>query len=577
MSTLDTLTNDPHYKTKMAVIVGRWQKMIESPTFWRGFGPQGDEAKEQLKNAIYGMQDAYSGYVEDIKDGITAAQGLKPFLNRRTANGKTFYAALKQAAKASRIPMRTFYEDLHYMNEKLDIGLDMKKLDPELVPPKTHIPGENTWENYAKAHLVNPPYSPKQKAQYLAKAMAGAFLAGEKKRNANAKETEFNRENADKMAKYIMDKPAFKLLSQDTDLVTRMLREGAKDPDKLFDEAVRFKRPFYNIGEDKCREILGNLKKMEPLMDEADAYDDKWRTLRESIRSIDLESDDPALSGEMKLQEIMNNTTAFMKGKKSLRRNEEQQNCFDQSLDVLAELSKGSKQAECEAQILINRINKVRSGHDKKHKDIGLRNYGVSNIWKHTNSEDDILVNDYYDKLKYKDGVRPVIQRESRYVFEPYPQDDFSQLERMPSGIAPKKLRRAATRDLHDYMEKDVLPTGDAMTFVAAVLALSDTKMYFRESREIGKSDVVIDEGAYNQNIMKYVTDPAVMQLAQKYASREARLALTGGSDDVLNVNIKQLKQEYAAAKKELAEAQNPAGAHKAEGARPEGPQIGLV
>jgi hypothetical protein len=105
------------------------------------------------------------------------------------------------------------------------------------------------------------------------------------------------------------------------------------------------------------------------------------------------------------------------------------------------------------------------------------------------------------------------------------------------------------------------------MTFVAAVLALSDTKMYFRESGTIGRSEVVIDEGAYKDNVFKYIVDPAVMTLAKKYASPEARLALTGGSDDVLNVNIKQLKKEYADVKKQLAEAQNPAGAEKAGGA----------
>ena len=251
MSTYDNITEDPFYRTNMAPMFGRWQKLAESPAFMEAFGAQAETAKEQLMDALYGMQDAYSGYVEDIRDGIRAAQGLKSFLGRKLPNGKTFYDALKQTAKQNKVPLKSFYEDLHYMNEKLDLGMDMQKLDPELVVPKVRGIGEYNWENYAKAHLVSPPYSPKQKREYLAMAMAGAFLAGEKKRNPNAKETEFSKANAAAMTKYILGRPAFSQLAQDPNMVDKLLEKGAKDPDRLFDEAVRLKRPFYNIGADK--------------------------------------------------------------------------------------------------------------------------------------------------------------------------------------------------------------------------------------------------------------------------------------------------------------------------------------
>ena len=476
--------------------------------------------------------------MEDGKAGLKEAQKMKSFLNRKLP---------REAAPAGR------------------------------RVPKVRNIGEYNWENYAKAHLLHQPYSPKLKRENLAKAMAGAFLAGEKKRNPNGKEYELNRNNADNMTKYIMDKPAFKRLCADLNTVDQLLVKGAKDPDALFDDAVRIRLPFYKIGDEKCREILGNLMKMYPLMDGANAYDAKWRALSESIATIDLTSDDPKLSGSGKLQEILDRTTEFMKGKKSLRKSGEKQNCFDLSLDVLGELAKASPQAEAHAQVLVDRINEVRKGHDRKYQNIGIRSYGVKSIWRHTNSEDDKLVNDYYNELKYEDGVRPKVRRYERHVFEPYPMGDFTLLERAPQGVALQKVRRIATKDLHEYMENKVLPEGDAITFVSAVLALSDTKMYYRESGTIGRSDVVIDEGVYKNNVMKYVMDPATMQLAQKYASPQARLALTGGSDDVLNINIKQLKKEFADIKKEMAEAQNPAGAKKAggaEAAQPEGAEV---
>ena len=596
MSTYDDIQKDPFYRTNMAAMFGRWQKMAESDAFAAAFGAQSGEAKERLMDILHGMQDIYgANYVEDAKDGLKEGQKMKSFLSRKLPadnaagrrNEQSFYDALKQVAKQNKVPMKTFFEDLHYMNEKLDLGLDMKKLDPELVVPKVKNLGEYNWTNYAKAHLIAPPYSPKQKQEYLAKAMAGAFLAGEKKRNPNAKETEFSKANAATMTKYIAEKPLFKKLCADRKTVDRLLAEGAKDPDRLFDDAVRIRRPFYKIGTEKCRGILQNLQKMQPLMDGADEYDAKWRALQESISSIDLTSNEPAKSGELKLQEILDKTADFMKGKKSLRKSEEHRNCFDQSLDVLAELAKGSPQAEAQAQVLVDRINEVRKGHDSKYQNIGIRSYGVNNVWKHSNSEDDKLIDDYYNGIKYKGGVKPKIRRYSRNVFEGYPMNDFSLLERVPKDINAKKVRRGA-RDLNEFLKaKDdkgndyKMPLEDVKAHLAGILSLSDCKMYFREAKTIGHSDVVFDEDAYNAGIFPYVMDPAIGALARKYATLEARRQLSGGSEDVLDINIKQLKKDYADARKEYGEPDLPGQPEqeepKKEGSKkPAGPQAGV-
>ncbi len=83
-----------------------------------------------------------------------------------------------------------------------------------------------------------------------------------------------------------------------------------------------------------------------------------------------------------------------------------------------------------------------QSQHDSKYKSIGIRDYGVNNIWRHTNSEDDMLVNDYYNELKYKDGVRPKVRRYERHVFESYPMGDFTLLERPAGDLAQETAPR---------------------------------------------------------------------------------------------------------------------------------------
>ena len=89
MSTYDNLQKDPLYRTVMAGMFGRWQKMLESEAFKAAFRPQGAEAAEALRNILYGMQDIYGAeYEEDGKAGLKEAQKMKTFLNRKLPAGR---------------------------------------------------------------------------------------------------------------------------------------------------------------------------------------------------------------------------------------------------------------------------------------------------------------------------------------------------------------------------------------------------------------------------------------------------------------------------------------------------------
>ncbi len=89
MSTYDNLQKDPLYRTVMAGMFGRWQKMLESEAFKAAFRPQGAEAAEELRNVLYGMQDIYGAEYEEVgKAGLKEAKKMKSFLNRKLPAGR---------------------------------------------------------------------------------------------------------------------------------------------------------------------------------------------------------------------------------------------------------------------------------------------------------------------------------------------------------------------------------------------------------------------------------------------------------------------------------------------------------
>ena len=129
-----------------------------------------------------------------------------------------------------------------------------------------------------------------------------------------------------------------------------------------------------------------NFKRLaKDYMDPDAGRTNKWKTLYLSVKNIDeSQLDDPDYC-ERTLTEICQNTFAYTKGKKSVRKSTDGQKRFDQALDVMAELSRVSETAWDTAQNLFDRVNEVRWGHDPFAERVIAENYGVEFAEDHRN------------------------------------------------------------------------------------------------------------------------------------------------------------------------------------------------
>ena len=545
MGLFEKIKGTAAYRNKMAPATARLQSIAHSASFIQAVGK---EAADQLSDIAVSLRDTYeSEFVDDELEAYSKLKGLKPLLKRKTKDGRKIYDVMKSTAIEQNLGIRNFYEDMYYLSEMLETDLDMESMDPSSVSPKTDIPGERSWANYCKAHLTDIPYSLKGKADHLSKALLSAFLAGERDRNPDAKEVPFSVPSARKLVESISKKPLFKQISKDPILMDKLLKEGAKDPSILFDTAVRMKRPFYHTPKATAHNILGNLQKMLPLLDGPQTHDSKWKDLYESIQSIDL--NDPEKSGEKKLQEILEKTEASMKGKKSLRRSQADRNAFDQSMDVLAELAKCNDVTRAAALKLVDRTNEVRFGHSKTSHHLSLREFGMSRLPRHTNSTDVNLVSVYRDNLSYK--AKEPEKRYVRNIFQPYPMQDFTLLERVPKGTMELKVRDGI-KSCREFASDQELSKVEAAGQLTSVLALSDCQMYYHERKEIGKSTVVFDSNQFMQKTAEYMVDPAVQKLAEQMRDPNERKKYTIGGGDSFSFDADKLKERLAEVKKEM-------------------------
>jgi len=556
MSIYDKIRADENYRKYMSGPVARLQTLAHAAEFKAIRPGRGSELTEEdvLTDIASALSDTYGSLDSgEIKAGITNGRKLASFLKKRNRDGKSYFDIMREEALANGIAIQTFYEDMYYLDDVLELGLDIPSLDRKSVPEKYEIKEGMGWDEYSYAHLVNIPYSMKGREDYLARALTGAFLAGEKKRNENATEVPFTLKNAERLTKQIKDKPVFRQLCKDPDKVKAMLAEGREDPDRLFNMSVSLTRPFYATTREKRKEILERLKNMEPLLDGPTSKDEKWSRLHASIRSIDLS--DPEKSGERKMQEILNNVTDYMKGRKSLRKSKNLQNRFDQAMDVLAELAGANEFAQSAAQILVDRTNEVRLGHDRDYDRISLKQFGARRIAGHTNTKDRFLVKNYQDTVEPRKAPRREEKRYKANIFEPYPELDAKLLERQPKGIAPMEVKDA-TSELTGFALGGEMSQRESLEMLSNILALSECQMYVREGRRTGETKVVFDSGKFMELSGKYMNDPAVKQLAGRLTDPDERRNYMNSEDDCLDFNLDKMRSDIDGIRKEISGAQ---------------------
>jgi hypothetical protein len=524
--------NEPYFKTAMAGPTARMQQLANSPEFrealigkeptaeeferdpalrkaWKTDKRFADKASDALTWCTDAFGDAYGAYSNSQgTEGVRQSHQFKRMLRMKGPKGTTFFESMKAAAEKNGT-LDTFYEDMSYINRTFQMGLDLEKMDPAFKR-EAHPEHTATWADYRREHLDNIPYDTEKKKDCLAKVLVSAFEAGA----PDFVQKPFSPEKAEKYAKQVKEQPIFKKICENPAMVRELLKEDPADPNKHYNTLMSMYRPFGAVPKAKANEVLRNIKGMLPMMDDAKAHDGKWKELVESIKTIDL--NDPDNSGEKKLQELYDKTCGFAKGKKSMRRKQADQNCYDQSMDVLAELAKCGPFAKASAETVIDRTNEVRLGHDKNYDKISLSDFGANKMELHTN------------------------RQTAKYAL-----DKFKDPKVFPS--LPKKYIKTATtvadytKDLAPLASNETLSEMDAQSLIAEALVLSETPAYYYDNAKVtnelsrkmrvGGKAVLANAQALQDKIINKMNDPVVKKLAEKYKDPEARKELfEGGS-----------------------------------------------
>ena len=225
-----------------------------------------------------------------------------------------------------------------------------------------------TKKNYDEYLYIHKYPAAGKEVESLAKILSASTL--------KHKREEFSVSSIRKGANALMKQPTFKQLAKDPARARKLL--SAKESDVV----KGINQPF-NADKRKQREVLAKLKKMASQMDAPDGRTEKWAKLVNSLNNIDLERDN---TYEEQLTNIFKNNEEYMKGKKSIRRNQDGRNRFDQSLDVLSELANVSDYAKDKAETLVDRINEVRKIKPGDEDVVSLSNYGANKQAAHVNN-----------------------------------------------------------------------------------------------------------------------------------------------------------------------------------------------
>lgn len=415
-------------------------------------------------------------------------------------------------------------DDLYYLDEALNLGLDMPALDPGTVVPKPDLRNVNNWEDYLKAQTSNIPHDREGQQERLANVLLGTFEL--KRREAAALQgkvvppSPFQMKVAENNAAKIRKAPVFKQLCKDPGNVRALLRAGSTGDVKRFNATINIFRPFATPDKAQSMLVLKKLKGMVEYMDPKRGRSSAWKALIDSIDSINLE--DPTLDPEKKLKEIYDKDCAYMKGKKSLRNDDAKQNRFDQAMDVLSVLGETGEYARLAAQSVVDRVNEVRTGHDLDYEPINLKQFGAGQVIEHSNAP-----KKPYNALDVLPAAKalPVFPKEEKSNFKP--------LHEYTAYIAPLQSENEVS-----------LP--DLRLAIATTIALSKRQAYFLPNRKHLKDQdlserfkiqgsAVIQDGILNNKNKKVDldtelfaldADPAVKALARKYMNPEARRAL---------------------------------------------------
>ena len=224
-----------------------------------------------------------------------------------------------------------------------------------------------TKKNYDEYLYIHKYPAAGKEVESLAKILSASTL--------KHKREEFSVSNIRKGANALMKQPTFKQLAKDPARARKLLSANESDVVKGINQ------PF-NADKRKQREVLTKLKNMAKQMDAPDGRTEKWAKLVNSLNNIDLDRDH---TYEKQLTDIFKNNEDYMKGKKSIRRNQDGRNRFDQSLDVLSELAKVSDYAKDKAETLVDRINEVRKTKPGDRNGVSLSNYGADKQAAHVN------------------------------------------------------------------------------------------------------------------------------------------------------------------------------------------------
>ena len=375
-------------------------KSIEDAQEFKGSG--------KFKKYLNAM-NTFATASNDAGDALDDICDFRTYLKQKDNDGKTVYDHMKEQCRLQgEQALQDFYNALDFYDETLNLNLQIKTdLDPDYQPNRERfdlagrvkraksketgkasvkpdgedvVPrGKNgmplTWGNYALDHIQNrKPKNAKETVDFLAKAMVGTVKSFEYGMGAAVQGgagEPFSLKRARALAESLKKNLTFKEFCKDTEKVKQCLSQD--DPGKLFNTSLNMIQPFREVKAQDCRHVLENLKLMAGKMDASPRRSDKWKAMVNSLKTIDPNASDKIV--QQKLQEIYDNTKAYNKGKKSERSKADEQERFDESLDILAELATVGDGAKLAAQAVFSRTNEVRKKkgqHEVKMEDFGV-------------------------------------------------------------------------------------------------------------------------------------------------------------------------------------------------------------